>query len=264
MFSEWALADPRAWDYIRPILAENGGWALFIYTARGRNHGASLYELASRTDGWFAEKLTVEDTGVLSPDVIEAERRSGMAAEMIRQEYYCSFEAALVDKPGVGKVVVGRGAVNQKGPESALLAALHAIRGAGAKVPVNIVLVAEGEEEIGSPHFKQVVSQPEVAAALRKCRGVFMPSAAQDADGGVTVSLGAKGVRVNAVAPGPINTELVRALSPEWQRAKAAQLPLGRFGEPEDVAETVAFLASPAARLYVGQTLGPNSGDVML
>lgn len=73
-----------------------------------------------------------------------------------------------------------------------------------------------------------------------------------------------RGVRVNAVAPGPINTDLVRGLSGDWRRAKAADLPLGRFGEPEEVAETVAFLASPAAALYVGQTLGPNSGDVML
>ena len=104
------------------------------------------------------------------------------------------WEAALVDKPGFGKVIVGRGAVNQKGPEAAFLAALHAIRGAGKKVPVNLVLVAEGEEEIGSPHFRQVVSRPEVSAALRRCRGIFMPSASQDPDGGVTVSLGAKGV----------------------------------------------------------------------
>jgi 3-oxoacyl-[acyl-carrier protein] reductase len=73
-----------------------------------------------------------------------------------------------------------------------------------------------------------------------------------------------RGVRVNAVAPGPIDTELVQALSPEWRRAKLAELPLGRFGTPEDVAETVAFLASPLAKIYVGQTLGPNSGDVML
>ena len=74
----------------------------------------------------------------------------------------------------------------------------------------------------------------------------------------------ARGVRVNAVAPGPINTELVKRLSPEWRAAKARELPLGHFGEPEDVADTIAFLASPQARLYVGQTLGPNSGDVML
>src|SRR4029453_1663052 len=72
------------------------------------------------------------------------------------------WAAALVDKPGVGKVLMGRGAVNQKGPQSSLLAALHAIRGAGRKLPVNLVLVAEGEEEIGSPHFPQIVRQPEV------------------------------------------------------------------------------------------------------
>jgi acetylornithine deacetylase/succinyl-diaminopimelate desuccinylase-like protein len=104
------------------------------------------------------------------------------------------WEAALVDKPGFGKVLVGRGAVNQKGPEAAFLAALHAIHGAGRKCPVNLVLVAEGEEEIGSPHFRQVVRRPEVAAALKRCRGVFMPAASQDPDGTVTVSLGAKGV----------------------------------------------------------------------
>ena len=104
------------------------------------------------------------------------------------------WEAALVDKPGLGKVVIGRGAVNQKGPEAAFLAALHAIRGAGRKVPVNLVLVAEGEEEIGSPHFPQIVRRPEVLSALSRTSGIFMPSATQDLDGLVTVSLGAKGV----------------------------------------------------------------------
>src|SRR5665811_112400 len=78
------------------------------------------------------------------------------------------LEARLVDKPGLGKVIVGRGAVNQKGPEAAFLAALHAIRGAGKKMPVNLVLVAEGEEEIGSPHIGQIVHRPDVEAALRK------------------------------------------------------------------------------------------------
>src|SRR5712691_10546617 len=104
------------------------------------------------------------------------------------------LEARIVDKPGLGKVIVGRGAVNQKGPEAAFLAALHALRGAGRKLPVNLVLVAEGEEEIGSPHIGQIVHRPEVEAALRRCVGVFMPSAEQDIDGVVTVSLGAKGV----------------------------------------------------------------------
>lgn len=104
------------------------------------------------------------------------------------------FEAALVDKPGLGKIVVGRGAVNQKGPEATFLAALHAIRAANMKLPVNLVFVAEGEEEIGSPHFPQVVHKPDVLAALRKCDGVFMPMASQSLDGSVTLNLGAKGV----------------------------------------------------------------------
>src|SRR5882724_241701 len=104
------------------------------------------------------------------------------------------FEAKLVDKPGAGKVIVGRGAVNQKGPEGAFLAALHAIRGAGRKLPVNLVLVAEGEEEIGSPHFPQVVRKQEVMQALSKCEGIFMPFAAQELDGKVSINLGAKGI----------------------------------------------------------------------
>ena len=104
------------------------------------------------------------------------------------------WEAALVDKPSLGKVVMGRGAVNQKGPEATLLAALHAIRGAGRKLPVNLVLIAEGEEEIGSPHFPQIVRRPEVLAALRGAVGIVMPSASQGLDGQVTVTLGAKGI----------------------------------------------------------------------
>ncbi len=104
------------------------------------------------------------------------------------------LEARLVDKPGLGKCIVGRGAVNQKGPEAAFLAALHAILGAGRKPPVNFILVAEGEEEIGSPHFPQVVRKPEISAAFSKCSGVFMPHASQGIDGEVTINLGAKGV----------------------------------------------------------------------
>lgn len=104
------------------------------------------------------------------------------------------LQGRIVDKPGFGKAMVGRGAVNQKGPQSAFLAALHAIRGAGRKPPVNLVAVAEGEEEIGSPHLVQVVRRPEVQAALARTIGVFMPSAVQGPDGEVSVSLGAKGV----------------------------------------------------------------------
>src|ERR1700720_1290458 len=104
------------------------------------------------------------------------------------------FEAAIIEKPGLGKAVIGRGAVNQKGPEASFIAWLHAIRGAGRKLPGNVVFVAEGEEEIGSPHFPQIVRRPEVIAALRRCNGVYMPSAEQGLDGKVTMTLGAKGV----------------------------------------------------------------------
>src|SRR5438477_6632942 len=124
------------------------------------------------------------------------------------------LDAALVDKPGLGKAVVGRGAVNQKGPESAFLAALHAIKGAGKKMPVNLVMVAEGEEEIGSPHIGQIVHKPEVQAALAKTVGVFMPSSMQDLDGVVTVSLGAKGV---------VELELVSS-GEKWGRGPAKDI----------------------------------------
>ena len=70
---------------------------------------------------------------------------------------------------------MGRGAVNQKGPETAFLAALHAMRAAGKKPPVNLVLVAEGEEEIASPHFHQVVQHPKVMPAMQKCVGRHHP-----------------------------------------------------------------------------------------
>ena len=104
------------------------------------------------------------------------------------------FDAALVDKPGLGKVLIGRGAVNQKGPEATWLAALHAFKAAGRKLPVNLVFVAEGEEEIGSPHFPQVVRKPDILAALHKCSGVYMPMPMQAPDGTVTINLGAKGI----------------------------------------------------------------------
>ncbi len=104
------------------------------------------------------------------------------------------LEAALVEKEGLGMVIMGRGAVNQKGPEMAFLEAIRAIREAGRQLPVNLVLVAEGEEEIGSPHLGQIVNRPDVQAALAGTIGVIMPSASQGRDGIVTVSLGAKGV----------------------------------------------------------------------
>ena len=140
--------------------------------------------------------------------------------------------AALVDKPGLGKAVMGRGAVNQKGPQSAFLAALHAIHAAGRKSPVNLVLVAEGEEEIGSPHIGQIVYDPEVQAALAGSLGVFMPTAAQSPDGAISLRLGAKGViEVQLIASGEnwgrgpgrdVHSSLKAMIdSPTWRLVKA-------------------------------------------
>ena len=104
------------------------------------------------------------------------------------------LESRLVDKPGFGKVIVGRGATNSKGPQVACLAALKAFKAAGTRLPVNLVLICEGEEEIGSPNFKQIVFKPEVQAALNKCLGIIIPLGNQDPDGSVQLSLGAKGI----------------------------------------------------------------------
>ena len=80
----------------------------------------------------------------------------------------------------------------------------------------------------------------------------------------LALEVSSRGVRVNAIGPGPCNTAILDDISEDWQRAKAAELPLGRFGEAWEIAETVAFLAGPGGAIYVGQTFGANSGDVML
>lgn len=99
VFSEYALQDPAAWDYIRPILAENGGWAAFNYTPRGKNHGYNLFKNAQASDRWYAEKLTVDDTNAISRDALDQERAEILANEggeaLYLQEYYCSFDAPV-------------------------------------------------------------------------------------------------------------------------------------------------------------------------
>ncbi|MDT9600362.1 M20/M25/M40 family metallo-hydrolase [Sphingosinicella rhizophila] len=142
------------------------------------------------------------------------------------------LEGRLIDKPGVGKVIMGRGAVNQKGPETAFLAALHAFRASGRKLPVNIALVAEGEEEIASPHFHQVIADPEVQAAMSKCVGVLIPSASQGSNGAVSLALGAKGaVELQLIASGERwgrgpkldihSSNMARVDSPAWHLVQA-------------------------------------------
>ncbi len=142
------------------------------------------------------------------------------------------LEGRLVDRPGEGLTMVGRGAVNQKGPEMAFLAAIRAIQASGRKLPVNLVLVAEGEEEVASTNFHQVVAVPEVRDALSKAVGVFIPSAAQSKDGSANITLGAKGaVEFQMVVGGETSDKYPktdihssnhsRIESPAWRLVKA-------------------------------------------
>jgi hypothetical protein len=103
VFSEYALANPSAWAYYRPILEENNGWATFISTPRGRNHLLSLYQHAGRTAGWFCELLTAEDTGALSHQALAEALKEYTALygedygrAMFDQEMNCSFNAGVL------------------------------------------------------------------------------------------------------------------------------------------------------------------------
>jgi acetylornithine deacetylase/succinyl-diaminopimelate desuccinylase-like protein len=124
------------------------------------------------------------------------------------------LEGRIVDRPGVGKIMIGRGATNTKGPQVACLAALHAFKAAGRKLPINLVLVCEGEEEIGSPNFSEIVFKPEVEAALRKAVGIIIPLGNQELDGSVQVNLGAKGI---------IELEIVSS-GEKWGRGPGADI----------------------------------------
>lgn len=103
IFSEWSLAKPEAWTYTRPILAENGGWAMFIWTPRGRNHATRAFEARELDEEWFTQRSTAAMTGVFSAAQLARERQA-MIDEMgseeegdakYRQEYLVDFDAAV-------------------------------------------------------------------------------------------------------------------------------------------------------------------------
>jgi hypothetical protein len=103
VFSEWSLANPMAWAFVSPILEANGGWAAFIYTSRGNNHGRTMYDHACKTDGWHASKIPATDTPVFGSDQlnrIKAELISiygfELGSAMYNQEYLCSWEGAIL------------------------------------------------------------------------------------------------------------------------------------------------------------------------
>lgn len=103
VFSEWALADPKAEAFLRPMLAESKGWAIFITTPRGSNHARTTYDLARNDPKWFAQILPAGETGVFTPEALENELREYQklygvddGRALFDQEYHCSFEGAFV------------------------------------------------------------------------------------------------------------------------------------------------------------------------
>jgi len=96
IFSEYAFQNPQAWEVVKPILRLNGGWAIFNTTPNGKNHAYDLWTMASESEDWFTEKLTIDDTGLLTEADMDIERKEGMTEEMIQQEYYVSFDVGAL------------------------------------------------------------------------------------------------------------------------------------------------------------------------
>ena len=95
IFSEYALQNPAAWQFISPILKVNGGVAVFISTPRGKNHFYDLYNFAQTNVDWYCQRLTVEDTNVLTKEDVDKEIADGMSEEVAMQEYYVSFDRGV-------------------------------------------------------------------------------------------------------------------------------------------------------------------------
>jgi len=187
------------------------------------------------------------------------------------------LEGRIVDRAGEGRALIGRGAVNQKGPETAFLAALHAFKDANVKLPVNLVLVAEGEEEIASPHFHNIVTQPDVKAALDKAVGIIIPSASQSIDGAVSLSLGAKGVvELQLISSGDkwgrgpskdVHSSLKANVdSPVWRLIKALNTLVSEDGQTPAIDgwfENVKPLTARQKELIAADVAGSNEADDM-
>lgn len=90
VFSEYSITNPDAWKFLSPILAANGGWAIFNFTPRGMNHAWNLLQQAKDNDKWFTEILTANDTNVFTKETIEEERKDN-PQDFIEQEYFCKF-----------------------------------------------------------------------------------------------------------------------------------------------------------------------------
>lgn len=230
----------RDWVSLPSIAAEN----------RNMPEGAAYMAELAKDAGFSNVEIvpTAGHPGVFGTIDVGAKRTLGLYFMYDVKQYDPAewssppLEGRMVERKGLGTVMVGRGTANHKGSEGAFLAALHAIRAAGRTLPVNLVLICEGEEEIASPNFQQLATTPKVLAALRKCDGVFMPTMMQDRQGNAAIELGAKGV---------IELELV-ASGVKWGR-----------GPSKDVHSSLkAIVDSPVWRLVQAlQTLVTLDGN---
>ncbi|WP_321378334.1 glucose 1-dehydrogenase [Rhizobium sp.] len=239
-----------------------------IVTGAGSGIGRAIaLRLAQDGHAVLINDLSLDSAKAVAEEIKQSGGKAAFAAGDVSSETdVAAIVASAVSAHGpVGLLVNNAGIVHQSLLENMALAdfdRMFAVHVRGNFLMTRAVLPSMLE------NAKGVIIN--IASQLGQIGGVELVhySGAKAAIIGMTKALArevsARGVRVNAVAPGPINTPLVMALSEDWRSAKKAELPLGRFGEPEEVASNVSFLASDEAALFVGQTLGPNSGDVML
>lgn len=175
--SEWALANPSAWAYIRPMLEENDGWAAFITTPRGRNHAKAMYDMAKGNPRWFAEVLSIHQTGALSPERIEESLAEYIALygedigrAQFEQEYEVSFNAAILGAFYAREMVLvrkeGRIAAIEADPERPV----HRAWDIGVKDDTSIwwfqvvgtqifILDCYSQSGVGLDHYAEIIEQ---------------------------------------------------------------------------------------------------------
>ncbi|WP_375259025.1 SDR family NAD(P)-dependent oxidoreductase [Citreimonas sp.] len=239
-----------------------------LVTGAGSGIGAAIAERLAR-DG---HRVAVNDLHLKAAETVAAGIRDAggqahaYAADVSDDAAVDAMMQAVRADLGVPEILVNNAGFGHQAPfleiEPADFDRIFAVHVRGTYLMTRACLPAM--IEAGQGHIVNIASQ------LGQIGGVELAhyAGAKAAIIGMTKSLArevsTKGVRVNAVAPGPVNTPLVAALSEDWKTAKKAELPLGRFGEPAEIGGVVSFLCSDDAALFVGQTLGPNSGDVML
>ena len=206
----------------------------------------------------IAQAFRAEDSAVVTADL----RRADLSVDVTDE----SSVAAMAEAAGLVDVLVNSAGILTQSPMTQMSLAQWQETIDVDLTGVFLVCrhVVPGMVERGWGRVINVASQ----LALKGGVGLTHYSAAKAGVLGLTKALALEvapaGVLVNALAPGPIETPLVEGITEDWKVAKRAELPLGRFGIPDEVAPTAVLLASdPGGNLYVGQTLGPNSGDVM-